>query len=234
MTESLFMEGLLTESLHNAVEGITLNDLIAQIPDQLQSIWDEYWPLKSMSEYKAFAFIALILLLYNLIFVIIGKRTPTQIFARVAMVMYLLIVLASTVFVRQENTYHNYRFELFWSYKWGIQEYGLSMIKEIVLNVFLLMPYGFLRPAAKGKRCLITTVLKGMLFSMLIEFMQLVFKRGLCELDDIFHNTLGVLIGYIIWRVIHAIITPPEAKAARQGKRGRRADTRHRTGHYRA
>lgn len=221
----------MTETLQNSVSGITLNDLIAQIPDQLQSIWDEYWPLKSMSEYKAFAFIALILLLYNLIFVIIGKRTPIQIFARVAMVMYMLIVMASTVFFRQENAYHNYRFELFWSYKWGIQEYGLSMIKEIVLNVFLLMPYGFLRPIAKGKKCLVTTVLKGMLFSMLIEFMQLVFKRGLCELDDIFHNTLGVLIGYIIWRILHAIFAPPAAKPATQRKR--RGTQQRRTGRSR-
>jgi glycopeptide antibiotics resistance protein len=35
--------------------------------------------------------------------------------------------------------------------------------------------------------------------SMSIEIMQLVLRRGLCEFDDVFHNTLGCLLGY--WAV---------------------------------
>lgn len=34
------------------------------------------------------------------------------------------------------------------------------------------------------------------LLSSLIEVLQFVFKKGLCELDDVFHNVLGCMIGY--------------------------------------
>ena len=36
----------------------------------------------------------------------------------------------------------------------------------------------------------------GFVFSSVIELSQLVLKRGLCEFDDVFHNTLGCVIGY--------------------------------------
>lgn len=36
----------------------------------------------------------------------------------------------------------------------------------------------------------------GILLSVGIEALQLYLKRGLCETDDIIHNTLGCLIGY--------------------------------------
>jgi len=34
-----------------------------------------------------------------------------------------------------------------------------------------------------------------------IEVIQLVFKLGLFEFDDVFHNVLGAVIGYGLWRV---------------------------------
>ena len=36
----------------------------------------------------------------------------------------------------------------------------------------------------------------GFVFSSVIELSQLVLKRGLCEFDDVFHNTLGCAVGY--------------------------------------
>ena len=36
----------------------------------------------------------------------------------------------------------------------------------------------------------------GFIFSSVIELSQLALKRGLCEFDDVFHNTLGCVIGY--------------------------------------
>ncbi len=38
--------------------------------------------------------------------------------------------------------------------------------------------------------------------SFVIEVVQFVFKLGLFEFDDIFHNTLGAVIGFVMWRVI--------------------------------
>ena len=38
--------------------------------------------------------------------------------------------------------------------------------------------------------------------SVMIELLQLIFKRGLCEVDDVIHNVLGTLIGYGIAKII--------------------------------
>lgn len=38
----------------------------------------------------------------------------------------------------------------------------------------------------------------GLVFSSFIELSQLVLKRGLCETDDVIHNTVGCVVGYIM------------------------------------
>lgn len=41
-----------------------------------------------------------------------------------------------------------------------------------------------------------------LMLSCLIEGLQFLYGRGLCEFDDLFHNTLGGLIGYLISLVL--------------------------------
>lgn len=38
----------------------------------------------------------------------------------------------------------------------------------------------------------------GLIFSFFIETSQLILKRGFFEQDDMIHNSLGAMIGYII------------------------------------
>ena len=35
--------------------------------------------------------------------------------------------------------------------------------------------------------------------SAMIEGMQFVLKAGLCETDDVFNNTIGMMLGYTFW-----------------------------------
>lgn len=70
-------------------------------------------------------------------------------------------------------------------------------------NIILLLPFGFFMPLLlqafrNGWKC----TGAGMLFSCLIELTQLLTKRGRCELDDIWSNTLGCAVGFGIWKVI--------------------------------
>lgn len=121
----------------------------------------------------------------------------------VALIIYVLLVLFSTVFTRMEEPQFKYNLELFWSYRWGITERGDLMIREIILNTLMLVPIGLLVPVICGNTCkkvFFITALCGLCVSGTIEILQLVLKRGLCEFDDLFHNTLGVVIGYfIVW-----------------------------------
>jgi len=49
-------------------------------------------------------------------------------------------------------------------------------------------------------------VFMGFLFSLIIEFSQLFLRRGLCELDDLFNNTLGCIIGFLMYSLFQCFV----------------------------
>ena len=41
-------------------------------------------------------------------------------------------------------------------------------------------------------------MLVGLLFSMVIEFSQLIWKKGFFDVDDLFNNVVGALVGALL------------------------------------
>ena len=115
---------------------------------------------------------------------------------------YLFIVLISTVLSRNSGDEYLYKLELFWSYRNFVKIGVIGVLFENVYNIFLLFPYGFLSCVIMRKVKLIWIWILGTMFSIVIEFMQLVLKKGYFELDDIFHNTMGVLLGVLSYKII--------------------------------
>lgn len=88
----------------------------------------------------------------------------------------------------------------FWSYKYMVQD---DIRWQIYLNVFLFIPLGFLLPwCLNTAQHALFVVTVGLLFSFSIEIVQYVFHIGLCETDDVIHNTLGTIIGYRYWLLL--------------------------------
>lgn len=70
------------------------------------------------------------------------------------------------------------------------------MLEEILLNMILLAPAGFLLPSVFHKKIVwYKAFLMGVGFSTLIEVSRLLLCRGLFEWDDILHNALGAMAG---------------------------------------
>ncbi|MFR2922741.1 MAG: VanZ family protein [Blautia massiliensis (ex Durand et al. 2017)] len=70
------------------------------------------------------------------------------------------------------------------------------------MNVIMLMPLGFLLPYIwKNFRNPLKVALTGFLFSVFIEFSQLPTNR-LSDIDDLIMNTLGAVLGYVVWKLI--------------------------------
>lgn len=118
------------------------------------------------------------------------------------LVIYVLIILASTVLTRGSLYDTEWR-ELVnlnlidtWSERLSGDFYGKS---ELLLNFCMLLPVGVLFPWAT-KRGIVLTAIAGLGLIVVIEFAQLVTRRGFFELTDIFDNTVGVIIGYGIYR----------------------------------
>lgn len=49
-------------------------------------------------------------------------------------------------------------------------------------------------------------MLIGGAFSVLIESLQFVMKRGFSEFDDVFHNVLGCMFGYVLYIAIACLV----------------------------
>ena len=70
-------------------------------------------------------------------------------------------------------------------------------------NVLAFVPFGvFLPMLVKRVRSLGKTLLLGFEFSLLVEIVQLFSKVGSFDVDDILLNTFGVLVGYVLFRLM--------------------------------
>lgn len=77
-----------------------------------------------------------------------------------------------------------------------------AFITNLAGNVFAFSPFGFLVPVmTEKKRGLIKVVLGTFLFSLIIESCQYIFKVGVFDVDDLLLNTIGGLIGYIVYKI---------------------------------
>jgi glycopeptide antibiotics resistance protein len=77
-------------------------------------------------------------------------------------------------------------------------------LKTSLLNILLLMPFGFGLPFITNYQ-MRKIVVMGALFSIVIEFLQLITGRmakitfRITDINDVIFNTVGVAIGYILF-----------------------------------
>lgn len=97
---------------------------------------------------------------------------------------------------KEIKRFYNYRQQL------GIKAFVLN----IVGNVVGFMPCGFFLPIVSRRgRKWYNAVLLCFGLSLCIEVTQLVFKVGSFDVDDLFLNTLGGAMGYIIYRIVQKL-----------------------------
>ena len=128
-------------------------------------------------------------------------------------IMYILFLIYFLVFsdwygrsgVLQEYHYNLVPFQeikRFWNYR---DQLGMLAIMNLVGNVAIFMPLGFLRAVASEHRSFIRTSLDGFLFSLLVEIFQFIAKVGRFDVDDLILNTLGAMLGYIIFVIVNVM-----------------------------
>lgn len=99
---------------------------------------------------------------------------------------YALYVFSLAVLSRSSRPEAQVMLRLFWSY-----EAWPGGWEQIVANIAVFVPIGFLAGLMIGWR----GAALGAGFSVLIELLQLLLRRGVFEFDDMLHNALGALLG---------------------------------------
>lgn len=122
----------------------------------------------------------------------------TQVIAAILLFLFLSVVFASTVFTRTPGI-RQYELIPFWSWYEIFVNCRVGLLRENILNVLLLFPMGILLKPLFGRKIRpFTAFLLGAAVSAAIEVSQLVFRRGLFEWDDMLHNGLGCMLGFMV------------------------------------
>lgn len=113
-------------------------------------------------------------------------------------VTYCLFLLWLTILSRKPRAVERvFKWQLLWSYRAWIagEPYGKTESIQNINNILAFIPFGLLFPP-KQLRLLILAVL---VFSSAIEIVQFVVNLGWCEIDDVICNTLGAVLGWLLW-----------------------------------
>ena len=118
--------------------------------------------------------------------------------------IYMITVLMATIGDRISG-YESINLHFFSSYKEAYNTFSLGEWRNIILNILMFVPIGFILPLLI-KKCetWYITYLVGLGTTLFIEILQLITKRGVFEIDDIINNTLGCTVGYGIVMIIMA------------------------------
>lgn len=81
-----------------------------------------------------------------------------------------------------------------------------AVILNIVGNVVAFVPFGIFLPIFSGKcRSFFFTLLYSFELSLLVELLQLIFRVGSFDVDDLLLNTLGGAAGFLIYAIMACI-----------------------------
>ena len=148
-----------------------------------------------------FVMLAVLCVLAALALSVRGIRNKGRAVAWVILVLYVLLVYLHTVVFRQVNEDVGHNFGLFWSYG-PMRDGDMGLIIDSIVNVLMFMPIGFLLGGAFPRIKWRLVLLIGACMSLSIESLQYFCFRGFSEVDDILHNALGCLVGWLAYRAI--------------------------------
>ena len=111
---------------------------------------------------------------------------------------YVFLVLCSTIICRDECLKVSYNLQPFLH----IHSKNVVIIGERILNILLFVPIGLLTSVVLNKWRFLKVLASGVCLSGFIELLQLVLKKGVCNIDDVINNVAGCIIGYGLFQII--------------------------------
>ncbi len=115
---------------------------------------------------------------------------------------YFFFVLCTTIFFREETFEKRFQLYPFWSYTVLYNR----LLAQLLLNVLMFVPIGLLVCGALKKKRILNAIGIGFVLSFFIELTQLITTRGVFNVDDVIHNVLGCIIGYLCFMFCYKII----------------------------
>lgn len=136
-----------------------------------------------------------------------GKKSlnKKKLFMWTLFIGYIFMVIGVTFIGRGARQYGDSNLHFLSTYREAWNSLSSVAWRQLILNVVMLLPLGILLPLLNKRfQKLSWTFLAAFLLTITIEIMQLLTGYGVFDIDDIFNNMLGAIIGY---GIVIAIIT---------------------------
>ena len=115
----------------------------------------------------------------------------------VALVVYVAMLFCMAIVLRESMETDIIVRNLFWG--WHSTQ---QMLWSNIINIAAFVPIGLLIGLIVPKYKLLVASLAGLFLSETFECFQLILHRGVFDVDDLFNNVVGALIGSIVAIVI--------------------------------
>ncbi len=126
-----------------------------------------------------------------------GKRFPWKKTILWTLLSGYLLVLGYVTLLRGMFMGHFVNLHLLRAWREAWNNYSTKNWLNVLLNVAMFVPLGVLLPLVSVKlRKWYISIGTALGLSMVIELLQLWRGTGICDIDDLFANTLGAVIGY--------------------------------------
>lgn len=126
------------------------------------------------------------------------KKFPWgKVFLWLIFIGYLAVVLYATTF-RSSFGHRAFNLHLFRAWREAWNNFSQHRWLNVLLNIAMFGPLGFLLPLLNNRyRKWYLSIPVSLLASLSIETFQLIFSSGVFDVDDLFCNTLGAVMGYL-------------------------------------
>lgn len=146
--------------------------------------------------------IALVVGAVSFVFYRRGKIRINSCIVLPVLAFYLSFVITITLIERIVTDNARYHLKLFVTYE-AIANGAQTLISEVFWNIVLFIPIGIMFMfLLKLKHKWLISIVMGLLLSASIEVIQLVTHRGVFVFDDMIHNTLGTVIGVVLYVLV--------------------------------
>ncbi len=170
-----------------------------------RDIWDYSYSLVESVPYDVYELAGIAFVVGAVVFLtLMSIRKGFRWTSALLLLEYIFIIYCSTVIFRPTNPERRYDFHPFWSYR-AIEGGTLSLVSEIIMNVVVFIPVGFLLGAAFKGMTWWKVLLIACSISVSVETLQFFLMRGFSEFDDVMHNTIGGIIGFGLYSLIRTM-----------------------------
>ena len=133
------------------------------------------------------------------------KFTKQQVILFILIIGYYSLLILATTFGRPaDNVFaRTIDFDVLSQYKQAWNQFSFNSFFHIIVNIGMLFPLGILLPLfsevfLKARWMLLSSITT----SLFIETLQFITLRGSAELDDLLHNTIGMMLGYCTVNIV--------------------------------